>query len=218
MRENIRDINSARKARDRASPRELAPWRLATIVAGDIAGLNRLLDLDEEGTHARVKCIQSDVIEPRIAEHYGRLLKATGDGFIAMFDSALEAVRCSIGIQQNMSGWNMSLPADQRIDYRIGINLSEVIVNDNDIYGEGVSVEYCLESIADPGEVYISGDIYEQIRDKLDCRYELLGGRKVKNIADPAKVYRVLPATPTAFSKAGRPREIAKILLQSSLI
>lgn len=218
MGEKIRDINSAGNAGNRASPRELAPWRLATIVAGDIAGLNRLLDLDEAGTHSRVKSIESDVIEPRIAEHYGRLLKATGDGFIATFDSPLEAVQCSIGIQQSLSSWNISLAADQRIEYRIGINLSEVIIDDRDTYGEGVSVEYCLESIADPGEVYVSGDIYEQIKHKLACRYELLGDRKVRNIADPAKVYRVLPATPTLFSKASRPREIAKIVLQSCLI
>jgi formylglycine-generating enzyme required for sulfatase activity len=170
------------------------------------------MDLDQEGTHARLKRIQRDLIEPRIAEHNGRLLKATGDGFIAIFDSPLEAVRCSIVIQQNMSGRNTSLPRDQWIEYRIGISLGDVTIEENGIYGDGVNVEYCLESIADPGEVYISGDIYEQVKLKLACRYELLGNRKVKNIADPARVYRVIP-DPTAFSKARRPRENAKIFL-----
>ncbi|MBV9529534.1 MAG: SUMF1/EgtB/PvdO family nonheme iron enzyme, partial [Bradyrhizobium sp.] len=173
------------------------------------------MDLDEEGTHRRVKRIQRDLIEPSIAEHHGRLLKTTGDGFIAIFDSALEAARCGIVIQQNMSGRNTSLPEDQRIEYRIGINLGDVIVEEDDIYGDGVNVEYCLENIADPGEVCISGDIYEQIKYKLAYRYELLGHRKVNNIADPARVYRVLPE-PTTVSE--RPRENAKIFLLSFVL
>src|SRR5215831_9651025 len=111
-----------------AAPRGLTPRRLAAIVAGDIAGYSRLMELEEEGTYARVKRIQRDLIEPSIAEHHGRLVKTTGDGFIAIFDSPLEAVRYSIVIQQNMSGRNTSLPRDQRIQYRIGINLGDVII------------------------------------------------------------------------------------------
>jgi formylglycine-generating enzyme required for sulfatase activity/class 3 adenylate cyclase len=217
MREKIRDINSAGNAKDSAPPRGLTARRLAAIVAGDIAGLSRLMDLDEEGTHARVKRIQRDLVEPSIAEHHGRLVKVTGDGFIAIFDSPLEAVRCGIVIQQNMSGRIRSLPRNQRIEYRIGINLGEVIIEEDDIYGDEVNVEYCLESIADPGEVYISGDIYEQIKHKLACGFELLSNRKVKNITDPARVYRVL-ADPTAFSKARRPRGSAKIFLLSFVL
>ena len=204
---------------DSAAPRGLTPRRLAAIVAGDIAGYSRLMEFDEEGTHARVKRIQRDLIEPSIAEHHGRLVKTTGDGFIAIFDSPLEAVRCGIVIQQNMSGRNTSLPTDQRIQYRIGINLGDVIIEEDDIYGDGVNVASRLESIADPGEVFISGGIYEQIKRKLVCGYESLDDRKVKNITDPVRVYRVLP-DPTAFSKARtrRRRENAQIFLLSFIL
>jgi formylglycine-generating enzyme required for sulfatase activity/class 3 adenylate cyclase len=206
MRNKIRDIS-----KDSTTPRGLTPRHLAAIVAGEIAGLRRLMDRDEEGTHARVKRIQRDLIEPKVLEHHGRLVKTTEDGFIAIFDSPLAAVRCGIVIQQNMSGRNMAFPRDQRIEYRIGINRGDVIVEEDDIFGDGVNVEYCLESIADAGEICISGDIYDHIKQKLACRYELLGDREVKNIADPARVYRVLPDL-TGFSKARRLRENAKIL------
>src|SRR5262244_560462 len=144
---------------DSAAPRGLTPRRLAAIVAGDIAGYSRLMEFDEEGTHARVKRIQRDLIEPSIAEHHGRLVKTTGDGFFAIFDSPVEAVRCGIVIQQNMIGRNASLPSDQRIDYRIGVNLGDVIIEDDDIYGEGVNIAARLENIAVPGQVFISGGI-----------------------------------------------------------
>src|SRR5215468_2705741 len=191
---------------DSAAPRGLTPRRLAAIVAGDIAGYSRLMEIDEEGTHLRVKRIQRDLIEPSITEHYGRLVKTTGDGFIAIFDSPLEAVRCGIVIQQNMSGRNTSLPTDQRIRYRIGINLGDVIIEEDDIYGDGVNVASRLESIADPGEVFISGGIYEQIKHKLVCGYESLGDRKVRNITDPVRVYRVLPDA-AAYNRTRKQRE-----------
>ena len=133
MRDKVRDINSGKTY---VPPRGATPRRLAAIVAGDISGYSRLMQLDEEGTHARVKRIQRDLIEPSIAEHHGRLVKTTGDGFFAIFDSPVEAVRCGIVIQQNMIGRNASLPSDQRIDYRIGVNLGDVIIEDDDIYGE----------------------------------------------------------------------------------
>src|SRR5215471_4663978 len=204
-----RDIDSA--------PRGLRPRRLAAIVAGDIAGYSRLMELEEEGTHARVKRIQRDLIEPSIAEHHGRLVKTTGDGFFAIFDSPVEAVRCGIVIQQNMIGRNASLPSDQRIDYRIGVNLGDVIIEDDDIYGEGVNIAARLENIAVPGQVFISGGIYEQIKHKLVCGYESLGDRKVKNITDPIRVYRVLP-DPAAFNKARRRRENVLIFLLSLVL
>jgi formylglycine-generating enzyme required for sulfatase activity/class 3 adenylate cyclase len=215
MREKVRDINSARSAgnnpaRTTASPRGVPPRRLAAIVAADIAGYSRLMELDEEGTHERVKRIQRDLIEPSITEHYGRLVKTTGDGFIAIFDSPLEAVRCGIVIQQNMSGRNASLSRDQCIGYRIGINLGDVIIEEDDIYGDGVNVASRLEGLAEPGQVFISGGIYEQIKNKLVCGYEALGDRKVKNITDPVRVYRVLP-DPFAF-KTRKRRETALVL------
>jgi formylglycine-generating enzyme required for sulfatase activity len=160
MREKVRDISSARNsAKNNVPPGAMTPRRLAAIVAGDISGYSRLMQVDEEGTHARVKRIQRDLIEPTIAEHHGRLVKTTGDGFFAIFDSPVEAVRCGVVIQQNMLGRNASLPLDQRIEYRIGVNLGDVIIEEDDIYGDGVNIASRLESITEPGQVFISGGI-----------------------------------------------------------
>jgi formylglycine-generating enzyme required for sulfatase activity/class 3 adenylate cyclase len=212
MREKVRDINSGRTGN--APPR--GPRRLAAIVAGDIAGYSRLMEVDEEGTHERVKRIQRDLIDPTIAEHQGRLVKTTGDGFFAIFDSPVEAVRCGIVIQQNMFARNALLEKEQRIEFRIGVNLGDVIIEADDIYGDGVNVASRLESIAEPGEVYISGGIYEQIKHKLVCGYESLGDRKVKNITDPVRVYRVLP-DPAAMNKTRR-RETILIFSLSAIL
>jgi formylglycine-generating enzyme required for sulfatase activity/class 3 adenylate cyclase len=191
-------------------PRETSPRRLAAIVVGDIADYSCLMELDEERTHGRVKRIERDLIKPSIAEHYGRLVKTTGDGFIAIFDSPVEAVRSSIVIQRNMVGRNAALPKHHWIEYRIGVNLGDVIIEADDIYGDGVNVASRFENIADPGQVYISGGVYEQIKNKLVCGYESLGDRKVKDITDPVRVYRVLP-DPAAFNMTRKRRE--KILL-----
>jgi formylglycine-generating enzyme required for sulfatase activity/class 3 adenylate cyclase len=207
----IRDIKSSRSGEP---PREPTPRRLAAIVAGDIAGYSRLMQIDEEGTHNRVKRIERDLIEPSIIEHNGKLVKTTGDGFIAIFDSPVEAVRCSIVIQQNLVGRNAALPRHAWIEYRIGVNLGDVIVEVDDIYGDGVNIASRLEGIADPGQVYISGGIYEQVKHKLVCGYESLGDRKVKNITDPVRVYRVLP-DPAAFHRNRKRRENILILLLS---
>src|SRR5262245_34775139 len=192
--------------RGRASeppPPEGAARRLAAIVAADIAGYSRLMGMDEEGTHARIKRHRRELVEPTIAEHHGRLIKYTGDGFLAMFDSPVEAVRCAIVIQQGMIGRNTSLPRDQRILYRIGVHLGDVIVEPEDIYGEGVNIAARLEGIANPGDLFISGGVYEQIKNKLVCAYQSLGDRQVKNITDPVTVYRVLP-DPAAVIQAKR--------------
>src|ERR1700716_3229079 len=210
----IRDIKEGRGAEP---PREPSPRRLAAIVAGDIAGYSRLMQIDEEGTHIRVKRIERDLIEPSIAEHNGRLVKTTGDGFIAIFDSPVEAVRCGIVIQQNMVGRNTSLPKHHWIEYRIGVNLGDVIIETDDVYGDGVNIASRLEGIADPGQVYISGGIYEQIKHKLVFGYESLGSRQVKNIADPVRVYRVLP-DPTAFNRSRKRRENILIFLLSLVL
>jgi formylglycine-generating enzyme required for sulfatase activity/class 3 adenylate cyclase len=210
----IRDIKSGRSGEP---PRAQVPRRLAAIVAGDIAGYSRLMQMDEEGTHSRVKRIERDLIEPSIVEHHGKLVKTTGDGFIAIFDSPVEAVRCSIVIQQNLIGRNASLPKHSWIEYRIGVNLGDVIIETDDVYGDGVNIASRLEGIADPGQVYISGGIYEQIKHKLVCGYESLGDRKVKNITDPVRVYRVLP-DPAAFHRNRKRRENILIFLLGVLL
>lgn len=208
----IRDIKSGRVGEP---SREPTPRRLAAIVAGDISGYSRLMQIDEEGTHRRVKRIERELIEPSIKEHYGRLIKTTGDGFLAIFDSPVEAVRVSIVIQQNLVGRNASLPKHHWIEYRIGVNLGDVIIETDDVYGDGVNIATRLEGIARAGEVYISGGIYEQIKHKLVCGYELLGDRKVKNITDPVRVYRVLP-DPAALQQQRRSRQRVLILLLCS--
>jgi formylglycine-generating enzyme required for sulfatase activity/class 3 adenylate cyclase len=208
----IRNIKSGKVGGE--PPRESMPRRLAAIVAGDIAGYSRLMQIDEEGTHSRVKRIERDLIEPSIVEHHGKLVKTTGDGFLAIFDSPVEAVRCGIVIQQNMVGRNASLPKHHWIEYRIGVNLGDVIIEADDIYGDGVNIATRLEGIAEPGEVFISGGIYEQIKHKLVCGYESLGDRKVKNITDPVRVYRVLPDA-AAYSRTRKRRETILIFLLS---
>src|SRR3981081_2046886 len=206
------EIRKLKSSRGGDPPRESTPRRLAAIVAGDIAGYSRLMQIDEEGTHLRVRRIEGDLIQARTAGHHGRLVKTTGDGFIAIFDSPVEAVRCGIVIQQNMVGRNASLPKHHWIEYRIGGNLGDVIIEADDVYGDGVNIASRLEGIADPGQLYISGGIYEQIKHKLVCGYESLGDRKGKNITDPVKVYRVLP-DPASFNRTRKRRENILIVL-----
>src|SRR5256885_636524 len=212
------EIRDFKKGRVGAPPREPMPRRLAAIVAGDISGYSRLMQIDEEGTHNRVKRIERELIEPSIVEHHGRLVKTTGDGFIAIFDSPVEAVRCSIVIQQNLVGRNAALPKHHWIEYRIGVNLGDVIIETDDVYGDGVNIATRLEGIAHPGEVYISGGIYEQIKHKLVCGYESLGDRHVENITDPVRVYRVLPDPAALHENRNRRERILAFLLILALL
>ena len=211
------EFRSVPTGKSPAPPGGMAVRRLAAITAGDISGYTRLMELDEEGTLARLKRIQRELIEPTIAEHHGRMIKTTGDGFLAIFDSPVEAVRCAIVIQQSMIGRNASTPRQQWIVYRIGVNLGDVIVEPTDVYGDGVNIAVRLEGIASPGEVYISGGVYEQIKNKLVCGYQSLGDRQVKNITDPVRVYRVLP-DPAAIVSARHRRELVVIAALSAAL
>ena len=177
--------------------------RLAAIVMADIVGYSRLMGADERGTHQRVQRLMRELIEPTIAEHRGKLVKQLGDGFLSLFDSPVEAVRCAIIIQQSMVSRNLEVPSDQAMRFRIGVNLGDVIVDPDDVYGEGVNVAARLEQLAEPGNILISGGVYEQVRYKLVCGYQSLGDRKVKNILDPVPTYRVLP-DPASVGSANR--------------
>ncbi len=210
-------LHSLRGGKDEFPPGEPPLRRLASILSADIAGYSRLMQLDEEGTYARVMRQRRELIEPTVAEHHGRLIKYTGDGFLAMFDSPVEAVRCAVVIQQSMLGRNTSLPRDHWILYRIGVHLGDVIVEPTDVYGDGVNIAARLEGIANPGDVYVSGGVYEQIKNKLVCAYQSLGDRQVKNITDPVSVYRVLP-DPAALSQARRRRWPVAALISSLLL
>lgn len=200
MRGEIRHLHSGK---DTKPPSGQGSRRLAAILIGDIYGYSRLMHLEEDETIARVKRIKRDVLEPTIAEHDGRLVDTAGDGFLAVFDSPVEAVRCGIVIQQSMVARNAMLERDHWIEYRIGINLGDVLFEDGSVYGDGVNVAARLEGIAEPGQIYISGGIYEQVKHKVVCGYKSLGDRQVKNITDPVKVYRVLP-DPSALSESKR--------------
>lgn len=210
------EIHHFRTGNDGEHPHDPSSRRLAAIIAGDIAGYSRLMQLDEDGTYARVKRIERDLVEPTILEHHGRLVKTTGDGFIAIFDSPVEAVRCAIVIQQSMVGRNASQPRENWIVYRIGVNLGDVIVESEDVYGDGVNVASRLEGIASPGQIFISGGIYEQVKHKLVCGYQSLGDKQVKNITDPVRVYRVLP-DPSALIE-NRIRPLAAMLVAATVV
>jgi formylglycine-generating enzyme required for sulfatase activity/class 3 adenylate cyclase len=191
--------------REELSTHPHAHRRLAAILAADIAGYSQMMGRDEEGTVRRLKHVRREIVDPTLEEHYGRLVKNTGDGFLAMFDSPLEAVRCSIVIQQSVAARNTGLPRDYWLQYRIGVNLGDVIVEPDDVFGDGVNIAARLEALATPGGVYISGGVYEQIKNKLVCGYQPLGDEKLKNITDPVRIYRVLP-DPASFSGAARKR------------
>ncbi len=180
-----------------------APRRLAAIVIGDIAGYGTLMGRNEEQTHQRVRTIERELIQPTIAEHRGQIVKTMGDGFLAIFNSPVEAVRCALVIQQNMAIRNQEMPKSDWIQYRIGVNLGDVITENDDVFGEGVNIAARLEQMAEPSTVIISGGIYEQVKHKLIAGYQSLGDRRVKHISEPVAIYRVLP-DPIAFTRAER--------------
>src|SRR5262249_24791495 len=195
------EIYHIRPGRDGSHPTNESPRRLAAILAADISGYSRLMTMDEEGTHARVKRHRRELIDPAIIEYHGRLVKSIGDGVLAMFASPVDAAGGAIVIQQSMVGRNAALPRENWIQYRIGVNLGDVIVEPDDVYGDGVNIAARLEGIANPGDIFISGGVYEQIKHKLVCGYQSLGDPRVKYITDPSSVYGVLP-DPAAVIKA----------------
>ena len=165
--------------------------RLTAILAADVAGYSRLMGADEEGTHERLKAHLRELIDPKIAEHRGRIVKNTGDGFLAEFASVVDAVRCAAEIQRGMVEREPEVPEDRRIRFRIGVNLGDVIAEEHDIFGDGVNVAARLEALAEPGGICVSRVVRDQVRDKLDFAFEDMGAQRVKNIARPVRVYRV---------------------------
>ena len=168
--------------------------RLRAILAADVAGYSRLTGIDEEGTHIRLREHLRVVFDPSIAEHRGRIVKTTGDGMLAEFRSVVDAVRCAIHVQRGMAERNEGVPPDARIEFRIGINLSDIILDAGDIFGDGVNVAARLEGVAEPGGICLSDDAHRQVRGKLDIAFEDAGEQQLKNIASPVRIYRVRPA------------------------
>ena len=164
--------------------------RLAAIMAADVVGYSRLIRADEEGTIAALKALRADLIDPKIAEHHGRIVKLMGDGMLAEFASVVDAVRAAVETQVAITEHNAGLPEDKRIEFRVGINLGDVVIDGDDIHGDGVNVAARLESLAEPGGICISGKVYEEVRDRIDLPFENLGEHDVKNIDRPLSVWR----------------------------
>jgi class 3 adenylate cyclase len=163
--------------------------RLAAILAADVAGYSRLMGADEEGTHERLKAHLAELVNPKITEHRGRAVKNTGDGFLAEFASVVDAVRCAVEVQRGMAERNAGIAAAERIEFRIGINLGDVIAESDDIFGDGVNVAVRLEALAEPGAICISRVVRDEVRNKLDFPFEDLGEQSVKNVVRPVRVH-----------------------------
>ena len=175
--------------------------RLAAILAADVVGYSRLMGADEEGTLVALKAIRRELSDPKIAEHRGRIVKTTGDGLLVEFQSVVDATRCAVAWQMAMGKRNAAVPEGKRIEFRIGVNLGDIIIDQNDIFGDGVNVAARLEALADPGGICLGGSAHEQVRDKLDLAFEDMGERQVKNIARPVRVYRVRIAAVDSIPK-----------------
>jgi TolB-like protein/class 3 adenylate cyclase/tetratricopeptide (TPR) repeat protein len=174
--------------------------RLAAILAGDIAGYSRLMGTDEEGTLRQLKAHRKELVDPKITEHRGRIVKTTGDGILVEFVSVVDAVRCAVEIQRGMVERNVEVPSEQRIQFRIGINVGDIISDAGDIYGDGVNVAARLEALAAPGGICVSRVVHDQVRDKLSFGFEDMGEQTVKNIARPIGVHRVRIAESTGLN------------------
>ena len=180
--------------------------RLAAILAADVVGFSAVMGQDEEGTLARIRSLRREIFEPKISDHRGRVVKTTGDGILVEFSSPVEAVRCAVEVQETLKA-KVSQEASQTLQLRIGINLGDIIIEDDgDIYGDGVNVAARLEQMAQPGSIWVSGKVYEEVRDKLPYSFEDHGEQQVKNIVRPLRVYSLLGGTvdPKATVQAGQ--------------
>ena len=189
--------------------------KIASILVADVVGYSRLTGADEDRILARLRALRSDLIDPTVAVHHGRVVKRTGDGLIVEFRSVVDAVRCAIEVQDAMAVRNAGVPADQRIDFRVGIHLGDVVEEaDGDLMGDGVNIAARLEGIAKPGAICLSEDAYRQVKGRLDLKASDLGPTQLKNIAEPIRVYSLevgqsaqpKPAPAPAPEKSAPPR------------
>src|SRR3954468_20902078 len=165
--------------------------RLAAILAADVAGSCRLIGIDEEGTLSRLKALRQTLFDPKVTDHRGRIVKNTGDGALVEFASVVDAVRCADEIQRSMAERNTDVPQDKRIEFRIGIHVGDIIIADDDIFGDGVNIAVRLEGIAEPGGICISDDAHRQVQGKVESTLEDMGSQSLKNIAEPMRAWRV---------------------------
>src|SRR5262245_569390 len=186
--------------------------RLAAIVSADVAGYSRLMGRDESGTLAALKALRQEIVDPAIASHGGRIVKTTGDGLLLEFPSVVNAVRCAIELQTDVAAQGAKVPEDQRITFRIGVNLGDVIVDGDDIFGDGVNIAARLEVLAEPGGICVSDDAFHQVRGKIDVLFVEMGPQSLKNIDQPVHAWRwspsgpsVAPATPPSLALPDKP-------------
>jgi class 3 adenylate cyclase len=165
--------------------------RLAAILAADVVGYSLRMSKDEHGTLAMLRDLRREIVDPRVAKHKGRIFKTMGDGLLVEFASVVDAVACAAKIQADVARRNGTLPGDRRMEFRIGINLGDVIIDGDDVFGDGVNIAARLEALAEPGGIFISGPVYDQVKNKLDFVYRDEGLKQVKNIPDPVRAYSV---------------------------
>jgi len=175
--------------------------RLAAILAADVAGYSRLMGADEEGTLQVLKAIRAELIDPTLAAHNGRLVKTTGDGLLVEFVSVVDALRCATEVQAGMVERNATIARDRRIEFRVGIHQGDIVVEDGDIFGDGVNIAARLEALAEPGGICVSARVQEDAAGKLDLAFEDLGEQALKNIARPVRAYRVAMERPAEAAK-----------------
>jgi adenylate cyclase len=178
-----------------------ATRRLAAILAADVAGYSRLIGADEGGTLQALKAIRVELIDPTIAAHNGRLVKTTGDGLLVEFGSVVDALRCATEVQAGMAERNATMREDKRIEFRIGINMGDIVVEDGDIFGDGVNVAARLEALAEPGGICVSARVQEDAAGKLDLAFDDLGEQALKNIARPVRAFRVATGAVSALAQ-----------------
>ncbi len=162
--------------------------KLAAVLAADMAGYSRLMEVDEVGTLARLRTHRTELIDPAIAKNNGNIIKTTGDGMLVEFQSVVSAVRCAIEVQTRMARRNLDVPDERRIQFRVGINLGDIIFDGGDIFGDGVNVAARLEQLAEVGGICVSGAVFEQVNERIDVSFEDLGDRSLKNISRPVRV------------------------------
>lgn len=177
--------------------------RLAAILVADVVGYSRLMGADESGTLSVLRAHRSEIIDPKISDYRGRIVKTMGDGLLVEFPSVVDAVQCAIDVQEEMARRNADVAAERRVEFRIGVNVGDVIVEGDDLFGDGVNIASRLEGLADAGGICISGDSYRQVNGKLTAKFQDLGERQLKNISDPMRAYKVLPAVPVRGTSIG---------------
>ena len=202
MSDGLKDGNEPREQGKKA-PQSVLQRRLTAILAADIAGFSGLMSADEQGTYERFRSHRLELIDPLIAEHRGRIVKLMGDGFLVEFGSVVSAVECAVRIQRGMASRNGGVPEGRQMKLRIGVNLGDVLVDGDDIFGNGVNIAARLEAAAEPGAIYLSSEAHRQVRQAMNADFEDLGERGLKNIPEPVRIYR-LRAVPEQSSVADR--------------